>query len=91
MDQKCSFVVYAAYPIEHGIVMKWEYMQNIGHHVVYNELRVAPDAHHAVFLSIVGRSKMLCIIVGMDQKYSYVVLRSLSDRTLNRDELGIHA
>jgi actin-related protein len=34
-----------AYPIEHGIVTNWDYMEKIWHHTFYNELRVAPEEH----------------------------------------------
>jgi len=33
------------YPIEHGIVANWDYMEKIWHHTFYNELRVAPEEH----------------------------------------------
>jgi actin beta/gamma 1 len=33
------------YPIEHGIVINWDYMEQIWHHTFYNELRVAPEEH----------------------------------------------
>ena len=33
------------YPMEHGIVTKWDDMENIWHHIFYNELRVAPEGH----------------------------------------------
>jgi actin-related protein len=33
------------YPIEHGIVTNWDYMEKIWHHTFYNELRVAPEEH----------------------------------------------
>merc|ERR1711924_291701 len=31
------------YPMEHGIVTNWDYMEKIWHHTFYNELRVAPE------------------------------------------------
>ena len=31
------------YPIEHGIVKNWDYMESIWHHTFYNEIRVAPE------------------------------------------------
>ncbi|OAG29895.1 actin beta/gamma 1 [Nematocida displodere] len=33
------------YPIEHGIVNNWDFMEKIWHHTFYNELRVAPEEH----------------------------------------------
>jgi len=33
------------YPIEHGIVTNWDYMEKIWHHTFYNELRIAPEEH----------------------------------------------
>ncbi|CAF1454802.1 unnamed protein product [Adineta steineri] len=33
------------YPIEHGIVMNWNDMEKIWHHVFYNELHVLPTEH----------------------------------------------
>eukprot|EP00731_Ephydatia_muelleri_P016784 Em0009g1208a len=33
------------YPIEHGIVTKWDDMEKIWHHTFYNELQVAPEEH----------------------------------------------
>jgi hypothetical protein len=31
------------YPIEHGIVKNWDDMEQIWHHIFYNELKVAPE------------------------------------------------
>merc|ERR1712107_533984 len=31
------------YPVEHGIITNWDYMEKIWHHTFYNELRVAPE------------------------------------------------
>lgn len=33
------------YPIEHGIVTNWDYMERIWHHTFYNELRCSPEEH----------------------------------------------
>jgi actin len=33
------------YPIEHGIVTSWDYMEKIWHHTFYNELRIQPEEH----------------------------------------------
>ena len=33
------------YPIEHGIVVNWDDMEEIWHHTFYNELRVHPEEH----------------------------------------------
>lgn len=38
------------YPIEHGVVTSWDDMEQIWHHIFYNELRVAPE-EHAVLLT----------------------------------------
>ncbi|RXM96210.1 Actin-like protein 7B [Acipenser ruthenus] len=32
-------------PIRHGIVVDWDAMERLWHHIFYNELRVAPDDH----------------------------------------------
>ena len=41
-------VLTLTYPIEHGIVNKWEDMEKIWHHCFYNELRVTPSEHPAL-------------------------------------------
>lgn len=33
------------YPIEHGVVLDWEDMEHIWHHVFQHELRVSPEQH----------------------------------------------
>merc|ERR1719188_1000410 len=33
------------YPIDHGIVNNWEYMEKIWQHTFTNELRVKPEEH----------------------------------------------
>ncbi|CAF0909925.1 unnamed protein product [Rotaria sordida] len=33
------------YPIEHGIIMNWDDMEKIWHHIFYNELHVQPEEH----------------------------------------------
>jgi actin-related protein len=38
-------ILALTYPIEHGIVNNWDYMEKIWHHTFYNELRVAPEEH----------------------------------------------
>ena len=38
-------VLSIKYPIEHGIVLNWDYMTKIWHHCFYNELRVTPSDH----------------------------------------------
>merc|ERR1712142_910042 len=37
------------YPIEHGIVTNWDDMEEIWHHCIYNELRIAPEDHPTMF------------------------------------------
>ncbi|KAN0009099.1 hypothetical protein ACTFIU_008991 [Dictyostelium citrinum] len=37
------------YPIEHGIVVNWEYMEKLLFHMFYNELRVSPDQYPILF------------------------------------------
>jgi actin-related protein len=36
------------YPIEHGIITSWDYMEKIWHHTFYNELRVQPEDHNVL-------------------------------------------
>lgn len=38
-------ILSLTYPIEHGIVTNWDFMEKIWHHTFYNELRVAPEEH----------------------------------------------
>jgi len=38
-------ILTLCYPIEHGIVTNWDYMEKIWHHTFYNELRCAPEEH----------------------------------------------
>ena len=33
------------YPIQHGVVTKWDDMVNIWHHTFYDEFQVAPEEH----------------------------------------------
>eukprot|EP01084_Bolivina_argentea_P095887 172385_1 len=33
------------YPIEHGIITTWDDIEQIWHHMFYNELRIQPDEH----------------------------------------------
>ncbi|KAG8389816.1 hypothetical protein BUALT_Bualt01G0017800 [Buddleja alternifolia] len=73
MGQKDVYVGYEAecrrgilrwnYPIEHGIVSKWDDIEKILHHTFYNELDVAPEKHsifltEAPFNPKVNREKM---------------------------------
>lgn len=34
-----------SYPIDYGIINKWDDMEKIWHHTYSNELRVSPDDH----------------------------------------------
>ena len=38
-------ILYLKNPIEHGIVTNWDDMEQIWHHIFYNELRIAPEEH----------------------------------------------
>lgn len=40
------------YPIEGGIVTNWDDMENIWHHIFYNELRVNPEDHPVLHTEI---------------------------------------
>jgi len=37
-------VLTLRYPVEHGIVTKWDDMEKIWHHCIYNELRIDPES-----------------------------------------------
>ena len=39
-------------PIEKGIIKDWEDMEIIWHHMLYNELRVAPDDHNIILTDL---------------------------------------
>ncbi|GKT24605.1 Actin-6 (Fragment) [Aduncisulcus paluster] len=56
-------VLTLQYPMEHGIVKNWQYMEYIWHHTFYNELRIAPEDHPVLLTEaplnpIVNREKM---------------------------------
>jgi len=36
------------YPMEHGIVTKWDDMEKIWYHIFYNVLRVAPEEYRTM-------------------------------------------
>ena len=38
-------ILAVEYPIQRGIVTRWNDMEKIWHHTFYNELRVAPEEH----------------------------------------------
>jgi len=33
------------YPIDHGVITRWDDIEKIWHHAYYNELRVSPSDH----------------------------------------------
>ena len=39
-------------PIEKGIIKDWEDMEIIWHHMLYNELRIAPDDHNVILTDL---------------------------------------
>ncbi|KAL0217670.1 hypothetical protein RCL1_008250 [Eukaryota sp. TZLM3-RCL] len=39
-------ILLLKYPIEHGIVTNWDYMEQIWHHTFFNELRAEPTEHN---------------------------------------------
>eukprot|EP00928_Gymnodinium_smaydae_P001719 TRINITY_DN10616_c1_g2_i1.p1 TRINITY_DN10616_c1_g2~~TRINITY_DN10616_c1_g2_i1.p1 ORF type:complete len:516 (+),score=77.78 TRINITY_DN10616_c1_g2_i1:93-1550(+) len=43
--QRKRGILRMTFPIERGIVVKWDDMEKIWHHAFYNELRVAPEEH----------------------------------------------
>ncbi|KAF2904528.1 hypothetical protein ILUMI_01649 [Ignelater luminosus] len=55
------------YPIQHGVITNWDYMEKIWHYTFYNKLRVAPDEHpvlltEATISSRASREKMTQIM-----------------------------
>ena len=40
------------YPIEKGIIKDWDDMELIWHHMLYNELRIAPEDHNMILTDI---------------------------------------
>ncbi|KAL1766524.1 actin, cytoplasmic 1 [Sigmodon hispidus] len=40
------------YPIEHGVVTNWDYMEKIWHYIFYNELHVAPEEHPVLLTEV---------------------------------------
>nr|XP_023028518.1 actin, clone 302-like [Leptinotarsa decemlineata] len=67
MDQKISFIgneaqskrkeINVKYPIEHGIIMNWDDMENIWHHIFYSELRITPENHPVLLTEVPQNSK----------------------------------
>lgn len=51
-------VLKIEYPIEHGIVKQWDYMQQIWYHTIYNELRVDPAEYGALLTEAPLNPKM---------------------------------
>ena len=54
-------------PIEKGVIKDWEDMEIIWHHMLYNELRIAPDDHNIILTdlpsnSVENRGKMAQIM-----------------------------
>ena len=44
------------YPIEKGIIKDWDDMELIWHHMLYNELRIAPEDHNMILTDIPSNS-----------------------------------
>jgi actin-related protein len=40
------------YPIEHGIITNWDFMEKIWHHTFFKELRVAPEDHPVLLTEV---------------------------------------
>lgn len=40
-----SKILDLKYPMEHGIITNWDHMEQLWHHIFYNELKVAPEEH----------------------------------------------
>jgi actin-related protein len=60
-------VLKIEYPIEHGIVINWDDMEQIWNHTIYNELRITPDDHPVLLTEApqnpkVNREKMTQIM-----------------------------
>jgi len=45
LAEKKRGILNLSYPIENGIIQKWDQMEAIWHHTFYNELRVDPENH----------------------------------------------
>ena len=38
-------ILTITYPLEHGVVTNWDFMEKVWHHTFYNELRINPEEH----------------------------------------------
>jgi actin beta/gamma 1 len=47
------------YPIERGVVINWDDMESIWHHVFHHELRVAPEEHPVL---LTGKLALSCCL-----------------------------
>lgn len=48
--QRRRGVLRLSWPMEQGLVTKWEDMEQIWHHTFYNDLRVAPEEHPVLLI-----------------------------------------
>ena len=46
-QSKCG-ILRLKYPMEHGIITRWDDMERVWHHTFYNELRISPEEHGVI-------------------------------------------